>query len=705
MYSNINARLLNVLFVEKRVVYDKKYYKDYYNYIWPCENLFIKFIGAKDSSVKLDYAKQIFEYYNIIDDIVLPSFAMNSIIKLQQTYLADDNKKYYAQDHVIHTVNTYILGIYFLFNHKIFNNKVLHQIHENSFNESFITIIKMIRLFAFYHDIGYLFESMISTDNRIKGLQDRFDQYRSINSDIIELYSNKSTAKLLVLICLIKNNNNLFSPNIIFNKGIVQWENSSKKKITVNEFDELLKRFQGFHYIDCINSFYAYKKYFSSLQELESLIVIYKNNIPFAICSYKNCSLELLANVEDCPDKNIIQQINKTHNIQDIEFRIFVKNPENEIKKVFETADCFEYQNLDEFYQSIPKQISSSISLISNEHQLNDALHYVITWINNISNLPSIEEQRNELLKQALSYNIKSAIDRFLDDKKTSLYKKSLKQSINRVADLIKRLDINEIEKYINDYSNNNDGGSEAVSYYQKSFINSIKETINVNSWSSMEICDDSLMFTPFAHSDTCRVAVEIYSRIITLAKQLEIPINDLRNYKTDYTACDHGVVSASILFQVSTMYYELLENNNEYKQILFSYNSDFFEPTNRNNYIDSLAQVIFSILLHNIYTEKANKSYGIKYQHDINKNPFSYFCAFIDSIQKWDRPKQLDFSVTNLPQDHLLDDNFDLSISNDNIFIICESSYLGRMRKEIDSLETFLPGISSIVKISETEI
>ena len=73
MEKNINSRLYRILFAEKSVTKDNSFYRKYYHYIWPCEKLFKDFIKSKDSSVKLDYAKKIFEYINLFDDVLLPS--------------------------------------------------------------------------------------------------------------------------------------------------------------------------------------------------------------------------------------------------------------------------------------------------------------------------------------------------------------------------------------------------------------------------------------------------------------------------------------------------------------------------------------------------------------------------------------------------------------------------------------------------------
>lgn len=130
-------------------------------------------------------------------------------------------------------------------------------------------------------------------------------------------------------------------------------------------------------------------------------------------------------------------------------------------------------------------------------------------------------------------------------------------------------------------------------------------------------------------------------------------------------------------------------------------YNDDLHNQNAAEIYSDT----IFSILLHNIYTKNAAPSYGINYKQNIDKNPFSYFCAFCDTIQKWNRPKQIDFSKLDMLENHYLDNNFDMTINNGKIKFICQSKQTGDLRKSLISMEDFLPGSINLIKISEEEI
>lgn len=567
----------------------------------------------------------------------------------------------------------------------------------------------MLRAFSIYHDIGYVFEGVIDINSEIKGLNNIVKQYDEINNDIIIQYANKSTAKLLLLICLINNNTRLFSSRIIFNSN-VKWKLENGLILENQNFVNYLNIFQNYYYIDCIHTFQSYKKYFSSLQDLETLIIVYdERNYPISLITYKNNEISILAVIDKNENESIIKQLDKKEFYNNIKLKFFLKNPINEIENIFKKANLDEYKDLNDFYNAIPSKMKSSISMVSNEQQLDDALYMIFSWMNKTLNVNGMQkpltlsQKRNELLKEALKYNIKNEIDKYIDSKE-NLHKTTIKSSINKIASFIKKIDENIIEDYASNLSNSTDGIYEIINYYQQYYINHLEKLLKDNKCNIFMFQEDKIIFHPFLYKNSNEFAKNIYSKLESYARDLNLSIFDLKNYKTDYSSCDHGVVSSAILFQVSALYNAILEKSDNIKQILFSYNSNYFEKDNQINIINTLSQVVFSILLHNIYTEEANKSYGLKYKHNININSFSYFCAFIDSIQKWDRPKQLDFSTTNLPQDHYLNDNFDLEILDNHILITCESSYLGKMRRDINNLESFLPGISSLITITESE-
>lgn len=86
----------------------------------------------------------------------------------------------------------------------------------------------------------------------------------------------------------------------------------------------------------------------------------------------------------------------------------------------------------------------------------------------------------------------------------------------------------------------------------------------------------------------------------------------------------------------------------------------------------------------------------------DIEVNPFSYFLAFCDNIQKWSRPKQNNPAFIALPKDYYVEDKFDLLIDDGKVLLVCSSENINSLKSDINSAEEFLSGISQIVQVSD---
>ena len=213
---------------------------------------------------------------------------------------------------------------------------------------------------------------------------------------------------------------------------------------------------------------------------------------------------------------------------------------------------------------------------------------------------------------------------------------------------------------------------------------------------------DDNIATNPFALNDENEFHAALYTKISNLASNLNLNINELRQYHAPYAFQDHGVMSAGLLFQFACFSHDLkmyCKNNN---QLILAWS---FSCSDETSFLNLCAESIFSVLLHNVYNKKSAPSFGIDYSHDINKNPFSYFCTFFDTIQKWGRPKKVNLSRTILPINNFLEDEFDIDISEGNICIKCLKSNIKKVQETIQNSESFLPGISQLIEVTEFSI
>lgn len=213
---------------------------------------------------------------------------------------------------------------------------------------------------------------------------------------------------------------------------------------------------------------------------------------------------------------------------------------------------------------------------------------------------------------------------------------------------------------------------------------------------------DNKIEIEIFGHSNEV-FETELFNQIKKLTENLHIDFDKLTAYATNYTSSDHGLISAGLMFQAvvfSHYFAEYCEKHNDLKMAWYGLSG--YAGLRSGEGIADYAEVIFSILLHNVYTYDSRPTYGIDYRHSIDEDAFSYFCAFCDTFQKWHRPKQIDYAKTGLPQNHFLGDEFDLIVTEDRICLKCNLQDAAQIRNSLRDENTYLPGIMHFVQVME---
>lgn len=115
----------------------------------------------------------------------------------------------------------------------------------------------------------------------------------------------------------------------------------------------------------------------------------------------------------------------------------------------------------------------------------------------------------------------------------------------------------------------------------------------------------------------------------------------------------------------------------------------------------NAVEEACFSILLHNIYIYDIHHPYGIAYEQNVRINAFSYFSAFCDSLQFWDRPKLIDLAKTSQPKDTYNGRDFDIRIDGNKIYVLCRTTDAREtLQQKIKSLDSFLRNASKMVYV-----
>ncbi len=707
--NNINRRFYVELIKNKHVLCDAEIYRYYYKKIWPCELYFKNFLLASDSSVKLDYSKKIYLYMQVFDDIIMPSFLTNNLISTQQDILAKDNM-YIPQDHLIHSIYLYILGIYLFFNSTLFYTKLTKSSAGTNVKEQVGSFLEKWRIFSLYHDIGYVFECYVDKDGYSKNSM--LLDYKDIEEQILHEYVRRNIARLITSVYHINNSKRQF--NIDMEKILnIEWIHD-KEILTSTDLTNRLSKFCQYIQIDGINSKDDVDA-FSCLFGDEDYLIEYidKLGMPIAYIIKENDTIDYIYNniFKDYYLLDIIPYNNYELISDNIIYKYYIKNPAEIIKRIMPAYLKSEVTSYD---ACIPKDIKMHITMNYMENNIDYECFTVRNWLNKKHAMASSFEE-TACYEQSLEKALKDIITSNIIDVITEIFKEKKYRNITGIIKNCKQsvaqTDESKVLNAATSYYLDSEGIPNPILHYQNLLRTSIRKTLNCefDKFKYIDILDDNtVQINLFGFDDSNDFAKTLYEQISKCAGKLGIEIGQLLQYHLGHSRFDHGVISASIVFRSIVFCKSIMKcaQQPRSRNMRLAWN-DWNNINNTNGDLvkmDNYADSIFAILLHNIYTKKSNKEYGIEYSQDININSFSYFCAFTDVLQKWGRPKQIDFSIMDLPDEHYLENDFDIEVSESEIKILCNSIHSGNMRQEIDSLEYYLPGASYIIKIVENE-
>lgn len=160
---------------------------------------------------------------------------------------------------------------------------------------------------------------------------------------------------------------------------------------------------------------------------------------------------------------------------------------------------------------------------------------------------------------------------------------------------------------------------------------------------------------------------------------------------------CDHGFESAKYAGSVFNMLQNSIKKaiSNEEKcliNILFSAPS-ISEPDDKrtfivDHYIEDykhiIKNVIYSIIIHNVYPSAFIQKDGIRLLTAIEETPFAYLALLCDSLQLWNRPQGLSHSLADIRPYKAASEEYDIIIRNNKILLF--ESNGEEMQQRLDS-------------------
>ena len=718
--NGINQRLFDNLFVKKEVSCFVDSYRDLYYQIWPCEDMFIKFIKSNDSSVKMDTAKKIYFYIQMYDNFFLPSDYINNTIDYQEKFKVDDTLGYIPQDHVIHSINTYILGIYLFFNSTIFSNKLLDQILDtHSHKEKVLIFVKNWRCFAFYHDVGYYWETNVKIkqnddtqeSNKLgESLEDHYFWYNSLYFYVI-----RNVARLIVNVSFLRNGNKKFCLETVINNSVEsKWLNNDKI-IDSDTIKKVLSEFETATLICDSDTLDGISQSYPIIEDNKYLcVVLDETNVPLAFLIKKSNII-----IDYICKENFHLDIFNSRLPKGISCQFFI----NDFKgKLLSYTPRYQHATIENFFNNLPDRYKNQIDFYDKHtYEIDSFYNGICEWLltntkeRDLSNT-SIDLIKSKYAKEAFVDVLKNTLIDYCkkcDDK--SLLKEQLPDTIKKYTREITKLSSklsDEIYNTQNRIYQRENGVSHDILFYSQCLYKNLlaffglsckneNTSINVKNYSFIATDVEKGIVNLFNHDPSNEFAKNLYNKIIELCNDLQISSEKLFNYSPEHSLFDHGIVSSGLLYQFAILNNSLLKFYYKDESISLSWynlpNINFFDS---KECIDQYGNIIFAVLLHNIKTRESDSLRGVKYKQNIRINPFAFYGALCDLLQLWGRPKQVNLSKSYLPEHHFLDTNFDIVVTDNKIKLLCSRSDLEYVQKKIDEGKTYLPGIEAIIEI-----
>jgi len=218
--KNITETLLQSLFINpKPIAHFKEIYRNLENRIFPDKEQIKIFLQIDDNSERIHLSKKIIKRMCFDSNYPPPSKLLLNLIDAEEDSANKAmNKSYIPQDHFVHALNLYLLGIYVYFYHPTLNKSLTNYFcntreKERVKNKNLTStkdFLSCWKYFCLFHDLCYPIEIMYKKD--IKPQEVHFKNYLSKFNFIPDMlyreFLAEIVAKLYVTSQLTEDHNN-----------------------------------------------------------------------------------------------------------------------------------------------------------------------------------------------------------------------------------------------------------------------------------------------------------------------------------------------------------------------------------------------------------------------------------------------------------------------------------------------------------------
>lgn len=697
---NVNERLKITLFIEKKVMFRQDIFDSYYNIIFPCPKNFIDFLSASNYEQQLICAKRIisrmffFNYNSVCFDL------FKNLINMEQGEILNQDESYKPRNHSIHSVNTYILGVYLYFCMEIFNTQLSNYFSRFSNSvrgkdSDFRLFIDSWKLFALNHDIGYPMERLVNKSN--KYISDTSYEIVKTMNEISKMISNEMSILQIVRFIGISIIQELSKTNLSNRiNSLNNWNEKLCKELSkIIDLNSFVK-------LDGIFSFDTLE-FYNIFKSDKICFLITKNSSPVCFVDNKgqNFFFDDKFEIPFC--------LNYTNHINVTDYSVEYYYPVEELNNIlnnFMDSNSHYSNDIILIAKQIIKNNTIEYAEINNHYKYLDFLYEIYCIIKkqiiNTSNNISLDiDYYKKIFVNSQKMVLEDMNNFFNTNQKLDINKTVQETVTNEISRLLKEYYANHAYKNVLDFffSDSKEEKPELKYLYYalfNTFFNQIKNKKSLF-W---EIKKTSVRRY---YDNKDKEFVDFFDRIKNVFSELAYTsdlinktsdFEKLLDYSDGYNIFDHGMASAYISVEVFYKCKYVFDSLNDYPlPIGYFYNEN------------SLFQSFYSIFVHNMYVSFFEKIGSKPVKHNILKNPFVFFALFCDNMQIWDRPFDVNQGRIDIIKPSIPHEDFLFGIYDNRVYIHCKSADMETVIKNYrKSLDEYLQEASKLIVLGISE-
>lgn len=725
----INQMFWRVLFKERSVHFNNKAFRDLHHVIFPCVDNFEQFLSAATTEKMVATAKEISS--NILfSTSVSPSPAVyNGLIDAESNYPTSEEGEFISQDHVVHSVNVYLLGVYLFFNHQLLHDRVfdyfkkdLCEFSDRIEPQVILQFIDAWKIFALCHDIGYPFEKLTDRHGNVRPQAIKmFEFYREFGIEVeLDTIIRSIASLMFVTVICDRSKRSLRS---LLEKCKVNWSGLHWTGTQAEDFIRInfpYNIWDDYYRLYCINSeedlrclypFISKDKIITVIRNKNETIAGFRIDTSEGITTLAKSACDLPENLDGSSEQNYIYeyycrapyttlrdscfryQISRYFSDENwLNIATFFAEPEISIL-TNNKVDCRNV--IHSIYSKLRKDIvkqgnGDPISLtIRGSNQSPKMVDIILDQLKVLSD--GIKENDEEY---HISYErICEAIDHKL--KTDEFYEKTVRKIVQTINPVLTRNSI--VLEFI----------SKAFEASRRAAaIGTVPQLFSVLKNEDNYHCKcEPMVFEGRQSSAFEKTYTELIEGFEQYLTDLGIiPADEKIAFFTDYsngiTCYDHGIMGTHILLFSAAMQSHL-ENIWGYNVWCESHLAQSTVPNPRNSILEGLG----AILVHNIYTNVYAKNKGISYKLTMDEHPLAYFGALCDALQIWDRHYSIDQSRCILKNFNPSRSHLSIEIHGKKIVITCETeNYKKSGENQRNVLDEYLKSSASLLKVNLIE-